>query len=335
MKINIAFASDNNYAQHLCVAIYSLLNSSNKNNFYEIYVLDGGISKSNKKNIDYSINKFKNKKIHYVKIDKKTFINAKQFLHLNQTAYYRLLLANVFKNLKKLIYLDCDILIFDDICELFTKNIDDYSAAAVKIFHPNYQRTIERFFGFKKLSFCFNSGVMIFNLSKIRELNLTKEFKKVFDEKNGNFIAADQDILNIVLNKKTKKLSNKWNVTSYIFYTKNETYCKLNKKEFLNLKTNPAIIHFDGAKPWSYGNTHPYRKKYFEILKETTYADFKPKFNISEFSNNFFFFIGTSFVNLLPKKLYDILVSLYLKNNFLEKRLHEVENKKSKITFHS
>ena len=48
MEINICFSSDNNYAKHMGVAITSILKNSNINDTYNFYILDGGISDSNK-----------------------------------------------------------------------------------------------------------------------------------------------------------------------------------------------------------------------------------------------------------------------------------------------
>ncbi len=78
--VNIAFSSDNNYASFLCASIFSLLKNSNKQNKYNIYILDGGISKINKTKILNSIKQFKNKKIEFIKVNQEIFKNIKQFL---------------------------------------------------------------------------------------------------------------------------------------------------------------------------------------------------------------------------------------------------------------
>lgn len=324
MIINVAFASDDNYAQHLCVALYSLLLNSSVNDFYSIFIIDAGIMESHKRKIDESLVEFKNYKITYILENKEKFKENQKILHVSLTTYSRLLLADYLPKIENVIYLDSDILVMENIRNIYYKNNPNYLLYAAKIFHPNYESVMTRHYR-KKFKFCFNAGVLLMNLSLFRKNNLSNTLFNLTQMNSKITLAADQDILNIAFNGKTKKLPNKWNVSSYIFYAKDETYCGLTKKEFLNLKTNPAIVHFDGAKPWSYGNTHPYRNKYFETLRKTKFADFRPKFDVSELLNNSFFFISTFFINHLPKTLYDFFVSLYLKNNFLEKRLHEIE----------
>ncbi len=125
MIINIAFSSDNNYVPFLCTAVFSLLKNSNDKNKYHIYILDGGITPENKNKILSSLNQFKNKKINFIKIDQKIFKNIKQFLQLNQSAYYRLLLPEILSEIKKIIYLDCDLLILKDISKLYKEKLDN------------------------------------------------------------------------------------------------------------------------------------------------------------------------------------------------------------------
>ena len=60
MTINIFFSSDNNYIQHLSIAIYSLLDNSSIENLYKIYILDNKISLKNKNKLASSLKKFKN-----------------------------------------------------------------------------------------------------------------------------------------------------------------------------------------------------------------------------------------------------------------------------------
>jgi lipopolysaccharide biosynthesis glycosyltransferase len=55
--INVAFASDNGYAEYLHVAIFSLLQNLKSDYFANIYILDGGISESNKRDIKHDVNK--------------------------------------------------------------------------------------------------------------------------------------------------------------------------------------------------------------------------------------------------------------------------------------
>lgn len=323
MHVHIALSADDNYAQHLAVTLYSLLSNTSEQNFYQLHVLDGGITAQNKEKILASLKKFSNQKISFYQIDKNVFKDSQKILHINEMSYFRILLPKILVNLKKVLYLDCDLLIFKDVANIFKINLKESEfLVASQIFHPNYQKVLSKQFN-KNLSLCFNAGVLLMNLQVMRKNNLTKELMD-FSRLNANkLLAADQDVFNIVMNNKVKRLDPTWNVSSYVFYAKDHSYCQLGTKKFKSLKNNPSIIHFDGAKPWSFGHLHPYKKKYFQILDQTAFKFWRPKFNLKSLVVNYSFYLVAQIMNLLPNKIYKIVEHYYLQNNFLEKRYRE------------
>ena len=324
MIINIAFSSDNNYAPFLCVAIYSLLKSSNSKNNYHIYILDGGISKENKNKILKSLNKLKNKKIEFIEVDKKIFKNIKQFLQLNQSAYYRLLLPIILPKVKKIIYGDCDLLILKDISKLYNEQINKNLIGCCQIFHPNYKQVLQKIYPKIKIKTAINSGVTLMDLNKLRKGDYSTKFINFVNQNSEKLIAGDQDVLNIILNDDIKILHPKWNSTSYLFVTKDNKKCNLNKKVFNTCVDNPSIVHFDGTKPWASGSSHPYKKTYEKYLNETEFKNYKDEFNFKKFIKNKIFYTGNIIANMLPNFLYNIIEKQYLKNNFLEKKFKEI-----------
>lgn len=324
MIINIAFSSDNNYAPYLCVAIYSLLKNSSSKNIYHIYVLDGGISKINRDKILKTISKFKNNKVEFVQVDKKIFKNIKQFLQLNQSAYYRLLLPAILTKINKIIYCDCDLLIVKDISNLYNEDLNDNLIGSCQIFHPNYQEVLQRIYPEVKIKTAINSGVTLMDLNNLRKENYSDKFIDFVNKNSEKLIAGDQDVLNIVLANKIKIIPTQWNTTSYLFVVKNHKKCGLDKLKFRKYQNNPSIVHFDGIKPWSSGSVHPYKKTFYKYLNETEFKDYKNKFDIEKYIKNKIFFTGNNIANLLPDFLYNIIEKQYLKNNFIEKKFREI-----------
>ena len=323
MQVHVAFSADDHYLQHLTVTIYSLLQVAGAGHFYHLHILDGGISDINKKKLIASLKNFTNKSLKFYQIDKNIFKDTQKFLHLNEVCYFRILLPNILKNIKKVLYLDADLLIFDDVAKIFATSLSaNNPIAAVKVFHPNYQQVLSKQFK-TNLSFCFNTGVLLINLQAMRRNNLVKKLITFSIENTNKLLAADQDVFNIVMNNKVSKLDPTWNVGSYIFYAKSNFYCQLSQKKFQQLKNNPGIIHFDGAKPWSFAHFHPYRKQYFTILDQTEFSNWRPKFNLRSLIANSSFYLATQLMNLLPDMIYKIAEFHYLKNNFLERRYRE------------
>lgn len=324
MIINVAFSSDNNYAPFLCVSIFSLLKNSNTKYNYHIYILDGGISEENKSKIIKSTKQFKNKKINFIKVDQEIFKNIKQFLQLNQSAYYRLLLPQILPKIKKIIYCDCDLLILNDISKLYQEKLDQKIIGCCQIFHPNYQSVLQKIYPKIKLKTSINSGVTLMNLDALRKRGYSKIFIDFVNKNSEKLIAGDQDVLNIILSDQIKIIHPKWNSTSYLFVTNSYKKCKINKHIFNICTKNPSIVHFDGIKPWSSGSSHPYKKNFYQYLYQTEFKDYKSKFNFQKFIKNQIFYNGNKIANLLPQPIYNLVEKQYLKNNFLEKKLKEI-----------
>ena len=112
----------------------------------------------------------------------------------------------------KLLYLDCDILIQDDLSELFSMDIDDVYAAVTKDHFAkklNYDKAI----GVENY---FNSGVMLLNLKKMRKDNV---YEKLLKAKQNDTLnqCVDQHALNQVFYKQVKFLSPAYNCMTVNF----------------------------------------------------------------------------------------------------------------------
>ena len=124
--LNIVFASDNNYALYLGVAIVSLI-KNNQNDFdkINIFVLDDGISSENKKRLEalvtnqnHVLNFIKTKGLSDFEIN---MVGLDRIFSKNSfTTYSRLFVASLLpKDIDKVIYLDCDRLILGSFKELW------------------------------------------------------------------------------------------------------------------------------------------------------------------------------------------------------------------------
>ena len=141
--------------------------------------------------------KSKNNKNNVKKIDV-TEIYEKEFGHCkNETAYctpYTLLrlLADLIPDMPdKLLYLDIDMMVADDISKLYDTNISNYEYAAVKekygsiFIWPDY----------------INAGMLLLNMKKIKETKLLEKARNLITTKKMLF--ADQDA---IYRSTTKKL---------------------------------------------------------------------------------------------------------------------------------
>jgi lipopolysaccharide biosynthesis glycosyltransferase len=193
--------------------------------------------------------KKKNNKNKVTKIDV-TEIYEKEFLNCaNESAYctpytlLRLLADEVLDIQDKLLYLDIDIMVNDDISKLYNIDIEDYEYAAVKekygcwIIRPDY----------------INAGMLLFNMKKIRETKLLKKARKLI--KNQKMLFADQDALFWSTTNK-KILPRKYNEQSK-FNRKDTVICHFCKR--LMFLPYP---HTENFKQWNIEEIHKELKCY-------------------------------------------------------------------------
>lgn len=214
MRIPIVFATDKNYIFYTCVAITSLSVYAASNTEYDIYIL---MDESDVDNtlLDKADQKFSNIHIHMIKIERDIFkhviINNK---HITKATFYRLILGRLL-NVDRCIYLDSDIIVTDDLQDLFFVELDKYYIAGCRDIWIDTLSEAEQEIRRKRtgqipsLKEYINAGVMVMNLRKIKEDGLDRIF---MDQLNKDYLFEDQDIINICCYGKIKHLSAKWNI---------------------------------------------------------------------------------------------------------------------------
>lgn len=264
-NIPVIFSTDDCYAKYLIVSLVSLINNSSKEFNYDIYILQEYISEKYKK-------KILDLETQNVKI---TFINLKNYLenfdreyfythgHFTISTYYRFFIPRIFQNFKKILYIDCDTVILDDVAKLYNYQLEDKLIGATVdlyikgIIILNQNDEVENYYSnilkLDCLDNYFQAGVLIFDIPKLIEFDAERKFLKALkDIKTPKLV--DQDVLNSVLEHNVKFIEQEWNVLWNIPITFPQ-YKKILPKEILlkfkKAYNNPKIIHYAGSvKPW-------------------------------------------------------------------------------------
>ncbi len=278
-KINICFSSDNNYAQHLAVTLVSVLENKSPDDEIFVYVLDGGITDENKTKILNLKNKY-DFNIKFLTIDQnlhKKFPQGKKN-HITPAAYYRLLLPELCPDLDKLLYLDVDIIVKTSLAELFETDISDkYYAGVIDCDESIHLKRL----GLKH--YC-NSGVLVLNLKKWREDNITEKFFRFMREYPDKIVLHDQDVINCVLRDGMLRLAKCWNVQVSLYE---------GSKEFVQMLPDARIIHYIGKhKPWHANFKQVAKEEYFKYLRLTEWKDYEKGYRLKLYANLPLFLIG-------------------------------------------
>lgn len=273
-NINIVLASDDNYAQHMGIVIFSCLSNSEKPEELFFYILSYNISLQNKNKIHEIVNRFSASCLIieppteiYNDIPKKRYGVANLF---------RLSIGELLpKHVSKVIYLDCDVLLYADIKELWEAELGDCVVGAV----TNLGLQPEKRLGIKEGEY-FNTGVLLIDMEKWRNEGVGSKALSYMNSNINKLVFPDQDGINVILHKKRKYLPLRWNQqpATYSMFQKEVYEKSLTRQDYSDAITNPGIVHFlSKNKPWDYLTFHPLRETYYEYLKKSPWSDYKPK----------------------------------------------------------
>ncbi|HEC1773123.1 TPA: glycosyltransferase family 8 protein, partial [Campylobacter lari] len=264
-SIPVVFSSSEKYAKYLSVCLASIKKNSSNTTNYDIVILDNGIHPETKTKLLNFINfnnfslRFYDMHTHFKQFNQ----NESDFYftdNLSISTYYRFFVPDIFKNYKKIIFIDADTLVFEDLKYLYKTDLNNHILGAV------HDYGISAFFKIadwvrscinnttKNTFSYFNAGVLLFNVEKARIENFTNKILKLNAiTPNEHKILYDQDILNNYFKGNIEFLDPRWNVLLNVVNAMYLLY-DFEKNKFSEYKyslQNPYILHFAGDKPWN------------------------------------------------------------------------------------
>lgn len=276
----IVCSTDDKYVQHCILMLISLaLHNSN----VKIYILTDKLSERNKLLIKDEMQPYDVELI-FIQVDSNIITtlpmpNNATLKHISVATYYRLFISRLLPiDEKKVIYLDCDIIINNSLKDLWDININDFALGAVT--HIGDLENCIRL-GISETKGYFNAGVLMINLDYWRKHNVENRFLEYIALNRDKIVYHDQDVLNVVLHNEYKSLSQKWNLTSHHYnpfinkYINNDrSLTDYQKKELRNelriLKKNPVIVHYIYIpKPWEKWCFSIHQRLYYETAKQS------------------------------------------------------------------
>ena len=283
-KINIVFASDNNYAQHTAVAMASVLVNTKVPQKIQFYLIDDEIQQENKEKITKTVQNLGGN-IEFIKIKNSKLEDCYVSGELSRASYFRLDIANILdENIEKIIYLDCDLLVYDDIEKMWQLDMGGKPVAATCdlgiMASARVRKQKNKFIGLPFDAPYFNAGVLIMDLKKWRDDNYAEAIIALATQ--NKYPNHDQDALNKFFMNNWQEIPLRWDVIPPVFnlFLKILTKPDLRQKA-IEAKLNPAMFHYAGGyKPWEYEIHNGFNDKYYEYLKLTEYKDAKmPQFD--------------------------------------------------------
>lgn len=263
--IPIFFAIDDAYAPFLSVALNSAVKNASSSRKYKAIILYNELSQENIEKISsLSTDNFE---ISFVSMGAglesitDRMSNRLRCDYFTLTIYFRLFIPAMFPEYDKGIYVDSDIVLNTDIAELFDTDIgENYIGACADLSvadTPPLVTYMENAVGVKKEEY-INSGVLLMNLKKLRELELDKHFLSLLNTYHFDCIAPDQDYINALCNGNIFYLSNDWDAMP------NDQQPPLESAK---------LIHYNlFSKPWCYDNIQ-YGEYFWKYAEDSGYLE--------------------------------------------------------------
>ena len=279
-KINIVLSSDNNYAQHVAVVIASVINNTKKNKQIRFFLLADNIDIGKKALLKQTADSF-NAELNIIDLrENSCFDNLYTSGHISKAAYFRIILADLMPaDVHKVIYVDVDLIVLDDIEFLWNINLQGKPLGAVADYgilsSARLIRQKNKAIGLSLDGNYFNSGVLIIDVDLWRQYNYSSKVIKLAS--SVHLPHHDQDALNKVFMNNWTKVPLRWNVIPPVY----NLFLKilLNKKfrkNAVSAKKNMAIMHYAGRyKPWEFSVYKGFNDKYYKFLQLTAFKNEK------------------------------------------------------------
>lgn len=277
-NIPIVLAINNNYVPYVSVMLHSIAAHMSQTSNYDIVIFNKDISSDNKQQLLNEFANFSNLSIRFYDITRYLNVYKKMNVrgHWSIETYFRLFIPEVMTNYKKVIYLDADMVVLDDLAKLYSIDINDYlmgvtrdpdSAGLYNGAHPGAEISFDNHsqLNWHKRKYVdsalkldrpydyFQAGVLLMNLKKMRQQLDVPEVVKLAISRQWEL--QDQDVLNVVCKDKVKFIDLSWNVEFNWKHKRLNNVIKLAPKwlydEYLAARKCPMIVHYAAPdKPW-------------------------------------------------------------------------------------
>lgn len=282
-NVAICFSTNQQYLPYLCTCVRSIVSHSDIRNNYDINILHNSIPLHMQKEVKRM--QGRNVRIRFWSVSHEVDKNRERFFisdHITQETYYRILIPEVFSKYKKLLYIDCDLIFLRDAASLYSTKLGENHWVAAA--HDPYMKCkvyMKDSYACRELKMknpinYFQAGVLLFNISALRDVEFTKKaLSELSCTKMPKF--WDQDILNILCEGHVFFLDMKWNVEWHIPRSSSRDYPNLasssEKDEYEEAYNNPWVLHYCGEfKPWK-DPSLPQSSYFWEYARDTPFYE--------------------------------------------------------------
>lgn len=240
--INIAICIDDNYCQHINPMVYSI--EKNTREKVRIHIVYYKLKAESLENIIKLNELLTNVELKLCKVREYQYDWLSKFKEnsLPTEAYFRLLLPELLPDVKRILYLDVDMLVLDSLGELYRTDLGNNILGVVRDFPFTNDKNSWSYFLLGEFgNRYFNSGMLLMDLVAMRENNIVSRFMEFILKTSQHYLLGDQDAFNIFFFYNVKILEDKYN------------YIAENQKILQKTNLEVVVMHYCGysnPKPW-------------------------------------------------------------------------------------
>lgn len=277
--MNVLYFCSDLFVHVVTVAIISLLENNKKAPSIKIFIIEDGVSKE-KQQILLNVIKSYHRELIFIPAPDPNIIFEFKFKSRYQMghSYMRMCLGTLLPdNIEKVLCLDADTLVLDDIQNLWDLNMEENILAGVA--DCVNVKAFKRQFLLGEHDIYCNAGMYLINLKKWRENDIEKKIRQTIHQKNGNIFFFEQTLMNYACKGKIIKLPPQYNAYTLFFAFKFKNLIRWRKpttfyteKEVNEAVSHPIIIHFTRnfymmSRPWIKNCDHPMTTAFLRYKK--------------------------------------------------------------------
>lgn len=269
----VGSVADHRYAIPLGAMLQSALANLRPDRTLSVHLVDMGLAPSDRERLT-ALAARHHAALEWHDGDGQQFKSLPVSKRMTTATYARLALPQLLPDVRKLIWLDADVLVDADLDQLWHSDVEGDDLLAVQdpcVPHVSSRYGIRRWreLGLPEQAKYFNAGVMLLNLERWRANDVCQRVYAYLRDHHDECWFWDQDGLNAVLCGCWGELDLRWNYC--------EGFTPRERRDARELE--PWIIHFTGRlKPWLLPRTTSgARGLFYRRLDQTPWAGWEPR----------------------------------------------------------
>ncbi len=263
--IPVVMAFDPKYYFPACVTVWSVMEHSDPKDQYCFFFLYNGDPSETDRGVFRAMEEtYANFSWKYLTVKSDLLANARALVpYISVATYYRLLIPELISGYDRCIYLDSDMLVLGDLAQLLdacdTAEGIPFEQCYIAAARDMYMQVKDLYWtqplldqaGIEDSRNYINAGMLVFNLSKLREDKMVDSFLPLLEK---NYYFGEQDIFNITCAGKILYLPYRYNLGAYFIGNRYiAEQAGLEGEDWKDtMQGHPFICHFLGEeKPWN------------------------------------------------------------------------------------